>query len=449
MKFNNTFQKYIWSAILLCFFSRPVFAGVDILFETETKEISPAQGTSESPNAGQVRGVLHVVLGKDYLQVEENGLEYVYDFPGHKVYLKDSQSKKYETYSLYAYPGFRGAELENRLLVYDNFRSKGAAFYLTPVILEHFFSIKSNRQTGKITDSAGAQKTTFTAEGMTLMEVGQTGKPASKKDLGMFLKFLRYRVGGHPEILNKLVEKSFIPDWFDVYTYDAQSFKTRYKISSVKDLPETSYSLEGYTQGPVKFTGEMIEFAKASVKDVEKNAPQKMAEVEAAIKDFLDNKNYLEAALGCLEISLYNSRFDAPICKSNLKTLQDDGRVKTLLNNLNSSDRDKVEVSYQILKELESYTPRKAYVLWVFEANFLGRMGEAARAFDLYYGALKANPYLAGAYKDAGELFYSNYKMDMAWFCWDIGRKIYPEHSMLKEVDKFEEDIVKRYPEFF
>jgi hypothetical protein len=424
--------------------SQALYANVDIVFETE----KPGVKTGDD-----VRANLHLVLGKDYFQIDENGLEYIYDFSGQKVFVLDSKKKVFEVYSLYAYAGFRLAEMENRLLIYDNFKNNSQydkfLYYLNPVFLEHDFSMISGRDSQKIVSSTNSGKTIYKADGVTLMETDGKGKAISKNESVIFNKFMIYRVGGHPEILKKISDESVIPDSITMHSFDAGHEKTMYKMVGLKNIPESSYSLEGYKPGVVQFTGEFIGYIKNSTQNAEKNARQKVTLIESEIKKAVDEKIYLEAILGCMEIGLYNSRFDTPVCKTNVEKFQTDEKVKILLGNIHTDEKSKIETSYQKLKELESPSLKKTYVLWVFRANLKVRMGESQEAFDLYYKALKVNPYLSGVYKDIGELFYNNYNMDMAWFCWDIGRKIFSDHSMLKEIDKLEENLAKKYPEFF
>ena len=453
MSLQKVFHWMFLPAIILFNSTLPLYANQEVLFDmvfTEPPEKSDAKVQAVSSDHKKIQ----LIIGKDYFQVNENGLEYIYDFADRKVFVLNPKSKIYEVYSLYTYLGFRTAELENRLLIYDNFRKiddKHFLSYLKPVYVEHDFSIKSTRDTDNIQIVAKPDKTIYMAEGGSeIMETSLTGKAISKNESEIFSKFMRYRAGGHPEILKKITDKSAIPEIFSIRFYGATRVKNDiYKLVSIKNTSDTNYSLEGYKRGPVNFTGEFINYLNESAEDVEKKSAQRIELINTEIKDSMERKSYFEAVLGCMEIGLYNSHFDVPVCKTNLDKLQADDRVKIFLNNLNTNEKESIKVSFQKLKELESIALKKSYVIWVFEANLKARLGESQEAFDLYYKALKMNPYLTGVYKDIGEIFYNNYNMDLAWLCWDTGRKIYREHSMLKEIDRLEENLVKKYPEFF
>jgi len=66
-----------------------------------------------------------------------------------------------------------------------------------------------------------------------------------------------------------------------------------------------------------------------------------------------------------------------------------------------------------------------------------------------YSVALDGNRYLAGVYKDLGDLYYDAYETNVAWDCWDAARKIAPSLEMLDSVRDLEEHLETAYPRFF
>ena len=63
--------------------------------------------------------------------------------------------------------------------------------------------------------------------------------------------------------------------------------------------------------------------------------------------------------------------------------------------------------------------------------------------------AIKADPYLSGAYLDLGRLFIQEFQVAAGWKCFEIGRMISPEHSQLKVIDKLMNDLERDFPDFF
>jgi hypothetical protein len=53
------------------------------------------------------------------------------------------------------------------------------------------------------------------------------------------------------------------------------------------------------------------------------------------------------------------------------------------------------------------------------EANHRARLKQPKEAERLFMEALQANPVLAGAYKDLGDLLLMQYDSPRAWRCWD------------------------------
>lgn len=444
------FSRLIYSVFLLILLKPAgLYANVNISFDIATFNFDENTRMEGKPKS-VVYGKSILLIGRDFFQFSENNLDYIYDFGSRKIFVIDRKRKIYEERSLYASLAFRSAEMENRLMIYDNLRHRKFREYLRPVILEHNFSISTGRGDEKISTHALRNETVYqTADGRRLMHTSGSTNRISENEILIFSKFLRYKVGGHPEIIRKIIEGSAIPASLTMYAYDEQGRKQNFRLTNFKKLPDSSYSLAGLKAGPVQFTGKFIEFARQAALEAPINAPVKFAAVEAEIQEAADKKHYLDAVLGCMEMGLYYSHLDIPVCKTNLEKLQANVEVKTFFNNLNLEDKQKSESNYNSLKKLESVALNKAYILWIFEANLMTRMDKPAAAFELYQNSLKGNPYLAGVYKDLGEMYYNNFKMDMAWLCWDTGRKIYREHSLLREIDKLEETLAVKYPDFF
>ena len=85
----------------------------------------------------------------------------------------------------------------------------------------------------------------------------------------------------------------------------------------------------------------------------------------------------------------------------------------------------------------------------IFIANQMTVLGQSSGAQKLMIAALKINPYIAGAYKDLGDMFFSEFDMASAWVCWDFGQKLAPDHFMLKPILDYEAELLKNLPDFF
>ncbi|MCA9777685.1 MAG: hypothetical protein KC800_13245 [Candidatus Eremiobacteraeota bacterium] len=105
--------------------------------------------------------------------------------------------------------------------------------------------------------------------------------------------------------------------------------------------------------------------------------------------------------------------------------------------------------SLGIFEELKSAAGCRAHVLTIFQASHLLEAGKLPDAQAKYLEALQANPTITGAWKDLGEVSYGMFEAELAWQCWDLARKLAPNHGMLEQVDAFEKTLEERYPGFF
>jgi tetratricopeptide (TPR) repeat protein len=341
-------------------------------------------------------------------------------------------------------------ELENRLKTHDLLQRNPKDYLLEPVILEHNFSLDSKRNSSKINKKQNGKYTNYSFEKTPLAQITASGQNLSSEELTSFIRFIRYTIGGHSEILDGIKKSGKIPEELVIYKFDKKNNRLDYKLKNYKTEIETPLSLVSYR--PLEYSTETGSYysliSKIQTFDSEK-IKQQMGSIEIDIQSSLDNKNYLEALLGCLESGLYNSVFNIEICQTNINIIQADSHAKTLFTYLNPGDQISPEDAYKEFEALEKFAGEKAYILWIFEADMLSRINKKKESLEKFYKALKVNPYIAGIYKDIGEIFYSNYNTDLAWLCWDIARRIYPEHSMLKPITELEENLQKKYPEYF
>ena len=117
--------------------------------------------------------------------------------------------------------------------------------------------------------------------------------------------------------------------------------------------------------------------------------------------------------------------------------------------NLAPKDKRAAEKSGKTLGKIKRKGLTRGHVIDLMIAENKAMAGDFKGAKELFLKVLKINPYLAGAYKDLGDLFSRNYFAISAWQCWDTLRFLYPEHKMLKQVDGYEAWLQKTFPDFF
>ena len=77
------------------------------------------------------------------------------------------------------------------------------------------------------------------------------------------------------------------------------------------------------------------------------------------------------------------------------------------------------------------------------------RMRQGEQALQEFERALGANPYIVGAWHDAGWMFVQDYATSLGWACWDAARSSAPNAPAMKDVTNLEVDLRSKHPEFF
>ena len=138
-----------------------------------------------------------------------------------------------------------------------------------------------------------------------------------------------------------------------------------------------------------------------------------------------------------------------PIAPEQLAKFRSDPSVQKLMSALGAKTKDEFADAVKALVELRSQAQTMAYVLKIFEANDRLRLGDSASSKRLFMEVLQSNPFLAGVYKDFGDLLLAQYDTPRAWRCWDIGRKLAPQFGNFVSVNQFEKTLVAQHPEYF
>lgn len=74
-----------------------------------------------------------------------------------------------------------------------------------------------------------------------------------------------------------------------------------------------------------------------------------------------------------------------------------------------------------------------------------GREHEKVSILDCADG----DPFLTGVYHDLGRFLERSFQHPLAWECYDLARKLYPNHPLLKDVAEEESALEKAEPQYF
>lgn len=390
--------------------------------------------------------ILRVVLTSDYLEIEDMDGRVVHDFVSRQSHLVSGED--YVRRSLYADIGFRVAETANRLRMLEAVRQANPSnLQGEEVIVEHLFGIDDETTEANISKTEGATLS-YGHKGSLLAEFSAKGRPLTPEKSKEFVRFLRYYCGGHPDILSDVQVRAILPDTFRIdvsNVTEVVSYRFRVLDAEDCDPPHPDFSALRPTVLPPEPLGTLValglQLAPRAAEDaaVVLQARADQARLQGAM---------LEAALGYFEVLLMRGGEPPKALSEAREAFNADPLASQLFEGLLAGQQDPAR-SAAMCQALEGKVPGKDHVLKIFRAGMLMAQGQSEPARDLYLQALAVNPAIAGAWKDLGDLYHSDFQMDKAWLCWDVGRRLSPNHQMLADITKLEAALRSNYPGFF
>lgn len=423
-----------------------------VLQLTVTSHKRPAAGMTSAGKPVQPSDetfALRVTLGHQYLITEEKGTRTIYDFERLRIFRIALASATFTDDSLYSDIGFRAMEFQNRLMLGSALQAgKVAANPMEPVLTEQLFSLSNPKGNTPIEQRHAGGNSEFFSGQHRLVSVSEKTQELPPAYRAEYWRFLRYYAGGHPQVYASLKALNGVPQKI-TFTLTNMGTETRDivldAITSVADAP---YSLEGLTRAAPDgepYNTLTLLGADAAAKLVERS------ETTIKVRDAaIAQGQVLDAELSNMALLIMNGDGAslAPWLAQHRDAILKDDAARSLSANLQPRDEAGVQSALQVLTELKKQPGNSAYMLDVFAGNILlPRDGKAGSEHLL--AALKANPYLLGAWKDLGGYYYQTYRMDKAWACWDAARRVNPQHSMLLRITEIEKQLRTTFPEFF
>ncbi|WP_163869003.1 tetratricopeptide repeat protein [Myxococcus eversor] len=425
---------------------------------------------------------MQVRLERDWLRYREaSGTDVLLDFARRRRIVLDEAARTYREESLFATVGFRHMELANRELGRSVIAAgKGDTAELEPVMVEHHLSAL-DKSRGRTIDSetpwSGGLRGFFrsviggstrsdisvvserghtvfaTAAGRRLFSFSDEGTDAPPEQVRQFVQFLRYVYQGHPLVLERLASGDRIPrdiHYFARQPFESPAHEVSLRVHAVDVVPDVALPLIGlrrvlrpHEDSPVNASIERVLLGE--VPDNQEVVTRRMAEA----KQSLQAGRGLEGTLALMELSL-----ETDVSPSELGALlqqETDVHVRRLREALTQPPRNEAEARAVVATYVELRGPagNKAHVLNTFQASTHRALQEDEEARGLLLDAIEVNPFLAGAYKDLGDIYLSEYATGDAWMCWEAARKLAPDHRLLKDVNEWEATLVADHPEYF
>lgn len=433
------------SALFLFASSKAVYAGVVFAFEKELVVISPKNKAS-SPKTTST--ILLVEIGKDYFSYEENNKKRIYDFKHHRILEVNKDTGTYLDDSLFMDIGFRDYEFKNRLYLG---RALGAASIkdnpMAIPLSEHVFSFTAKKHKTEIKKEIKDKNVIFSWSGKELFKHNQNIVKIKPPYKNGFIRFLRYHLGGHPKILVSLKNLSGIPSSLTMTSYNVQTKITTLRLKSHKYIPDKLPDLKIIKKGVVD--GALAPLLSKSTTFSEDALNTTMHSLLAKATSAFNDKRYLDTILIYLEYTLATGKQMPKQFNPQRKLIIADLNVKAFFASIRPKSKEEAQKAVETLVALRDKSKGRLHVLKIFEANTRSSLGMQKESIQLFHAALKKNPYITGAWKDLGELYFRSYNSRDAWRCWDTARKLNPRHKLLTKIKQFEVRLKKDNPDFF
>lgn len=427
----------------LCASAAPALAVLSFDMSVATKYTVAAHGDNPPPD--EVKQY-KVVLGERYISVSTAGESTIYDFAGRRRYQVDLGSASYVDYSLFDGVGFRTSELKHRAFLSESLRKAGVGPVFDPVFDEHNLSIAAPGR--KLSESTEAGATVLAVDGNPMAQIPAGGTAISAGDAAQFGRMLRYRFGGHPLVLARMAAEKRVPAGFVMLHKRMGWSEVRtYTIGALKPGAPANFDLKPYTARTAQGNeiDQLLDAAQANA--APPTAALKKA-FEAEVAQAFADKRIFDAMLTMAEWSFVSG---VPMEPSAQQTalMRSDPAIQAFAGQTRFKSKAELEARIAKLQELRKASTRKQHVVMLFEANLRGKLGDVRGALPLYASVLRANPALAGAYKDMGDALYMSYDAARAWRSWDAGRRMAPALDLFKAVDLREQMLVREHPEYF
>jgi tetratricopeptide (TPR) repeat protein len=421
---------------------------------------NPKTAAGAKPERKLKEGTIAVILAETYLVIEQDKSTMVYDFRAKKILIRESTEQAWKSSSLYADLGFRIMEYQNRVMLGRALAAGGVKMtdrlgMGEPFDLETLFGFRfPNTQEDPPMDLSreiskdGASSFKHGGGEVVYFKPTQAEVPEVLRDA--YVRWLVYRCRLHPEIRRQIVESAKVPEtlrmhWSNTGTTGTTTLVLR--SSSLMDGNAHEPKTESITG--VDAEGPLLDLCRAT-QDTKRCA--ECPTLASAVK-FADqaaaSDHLLDGLLGLFEIMFQSGDNIIDEIKLLRPKIENDQQCKNYFAAMNQSNQEACKQSIELLRKFDRKGLTKDYVLDIHLADALSSLGQGAEAERIFMSVLQRNPFLAGVWNDLGQLYHHEYEMNKAWLCWDVARRIAPNHPMLADITRNELRMEHDFPEFF
>ena len=392
---------------------------------------------------------LEVTLADRMLTVRNAGRSTIYDFVNRKRIETSDIDHTRVDYSLFDTVGFRVLEVQNRIGL-DKMMAAAKVGHepLDVVNLQHMFSVTDHPGTPLEARSNGVERSYVNGTTVLFREsVAATEVTAAQAR--MFAQFVRYIVGGHPQILAELAASNAIPERLVLQGHEITDVTMTLVVAGVRSVDDAPIDLSRYHTRPSASDADpldrLLDRATAlGAQDLEQARRKNIEKRATASRDGRAFDHFLA-------LMEWNQMNGGPLTMTaeERTAFQNDPSSMKLATALAAKSKEQITAALPVMVELKASAPSQVYLLELFEANDRRLLGDGKAGRELLTSALIVNPFLAGAWKDLGDAVLMTFDTPRAWRCWDVGRSIAPKFQTFEAIDRVEQSLAAGHPEYF
>src|SRR5216684_1212020 len=321
------------------------------------------QGGDKQPPAQQT---IHLTLGARWIEWADGSNRGVYDFAKRVIIGVDPQTHRLVEESMYAAFSGKDAELENRMMLGGALEAgKVENNPMSPTLAEHQLSLRRDaKRASGIERKSNDGEQHYLWQGKELFAYSTKLVPLTAADRDLYIRYLRYTVGGHPEILDDLQKLDGIPKWV---RYSDPAFGNALRLEGLESrkTPDTDYVLPPLEKTPMTNPGAAAAAARVASSTPESRAAF-AARILATANEAADMGRPLQAMLGYIELQLMLGGEMPPDFNKRAESITRDGNVRALAGAFQAASEAQARANVATLQGLAALAGDKAYVLGIF-----------------------------------------------------------------------------------
>jgi hypothetical protein len=408
-----------------------------------TNESTDANVKRKTPLVPRTEGTLTAVLGPRRVEVVEEGRRSVLDYE-HERALRVEADGSYRESSLLATFAFIEMEMKNRariakVLAAAKMKDEAAR----PREISILFGWPAEGDDTSVTTAKDGDAVVFRDGDEELARWTPSAELLDDAQRASLVRFLQHRCRLHPAIREAIAADGHAPSairfrWLNTGTRSTTEL-TLLGAKRVSDAGSIQLQRRIFDE-----SDPLARVAKRVLVPAKEDTAARLGKDDflRLAREARTAGRFEDAALLLIECGLQTGD---PVTDA-LRDLRSDeaasARLEKLLGIIGNHDPAK---SLEGLDSLDRASFSRPHVIDVLRANSLAATRRQDKAIEAMLGALAADPWLTGAWKDLGGFYYACFDTERTWLAWEAGRRAASDHPMWAEVREFEEHLRKTY----